>query len=228
MWTILGSSLTGRYLCCSRFRQQLLPVLAARQCYAHLPAFAALSVGLQPPSWCISDASLQVPDTDDVLLVDTFAPQLSHLLDLAVSYSQQATRPEAAAAASAAGSSSWPLHHLTAGAGSGWWGSSLTGPPSGTAQYMSLSAWRPLSPTRQGRYQRCFMQHDVSAQHPSVPDSCSAGPDASWAVRAGHGATTPSNGFKQVPQAAAGCQQLRHVVAAVLLQAVLVLISQPR
>jgi hypothetical protein len=180
---------------------------------------------------CIFVALLQVPDTDDVLLVDTFAPQLSHMLDLAISYSQQATGSKAAAVGTSASSSSWPMHHSPAGAGSSWWGGSLAGPAPVTAQYTPLREWRPLSPTRQGRYQRCFVQNDMSAQqqHLNVPDSYSAGTDASGSIRAGRGAAAaPNLGSQQVHQATAGCQQLCHDVAAVLLQAVLVLTSQPR
>lgn len=175
-------------------------------------------------------APLQVPDADDILLVDAFVPHMRHMLKLAVSYSQQATWAQAAAAGhSTSSSSSWPLHHSPAGTGSSWWGSSLTGPAPVTAHYTPLHEWRPLSPTRQGRYQRCFVQNDLSAQQWGAIASCPAGPGApAGSVRASRGAAAPSLASHQVHQAAAGCQQLCHDVAAMLLQAVSVLVSQPR
>lgn len=157
-----------------------------------------------------------MPDAEPHQLVDACLLHAGRMLELAVSYSQQAAHTQLA------GCSSSLLHphragELTASSNAaGWWHGSV-GAPSVTAAYVPLREWQPHSPTRQGRYQRCITQQ---AQEPAPPGAFAAGADA-WGPA---GSVIQQQAVGQ----AAAWPQLCHDVATALAQSLLVLCKEPR
>lgn len=126
----------------------------------------------------------------------------------------------------AAGAGESAGQQVLTGGSSGWFDSGSL-QASASAVFSPLQEWQPLSPTRQGRYQRIFPHQAVAAAQPGLRAVQSA-----WDVGAA-GVTAGRAGGQQLQQEpgaagqAAWHQQSREV-AQLLLQALLVLVKVPR
>jgi hypothetical protein len=113
------------------------------------------------------------------------------------------------------------------GGSSGWFDSGNL-QASASAVFSPLREWQPLSPTRQGRYQRIFPHQATAAAQPGLRAVQSA-----WDVGAA-GVTAGRAGGQQLQQEAgaaggiAAWQQQSREVARLLLQALLVLVREHR
>lgn len=125
---------------------------------------------------------------------------------------------DAAGAVEAAGQQA-----LTADSSS--WFDSASLQTSASAVFSPLREWQPLSPTRQGRYQRIFPRQASAAAQPGLRTVQSA-----WDVGAGVTAARAGGQQAQLGAGAAGAawQQQSREVARLLLQALLVLVKEPR
>lgn len=125
----------------------------------------------------------------------------------------------------AAGAAESAGQQVVTGGSSGWFDSGSL-QASASAVFSPLREWQPLSPTRQGRYQRIFPHQAVAAAQPGLRVQ------SAWDVGAA-GVTAGRAGGQQLQQEAgaagqAAWHQQSREVAQLLLQALLVLVKVPR
>lgn len=125
----------------------------------------------------------------------------------------------------AAGAAESAGQQVVTGGSSGWFDSGSL-QASASAVFSPLQEWQPLSPTRQGRYQRIFPHQAVAAAQPGLRVQ------SAWDVGAA-GVTAGRAGGQQLQQEAgaagqAAWHQQSREVAQLLLQALLVLVKVPR